>query len=532
MLVEILVALLAVAGSLYFYLTRNFNYWKKKGIVYIEPKFPFGTVQDQFLGKGDAGTAGQKIYNEYKKGRGLKYVGGFMLQQPSLLVFDLDLCKQILTKDFHHFVARDLGPTTHEFISKHLFALEGQEWKDMRTKLTPTFTSGKIKNMFLLMGKCADQLQAHIDKVVLQKGEFEVKDLIARFTTDIIATCAFGLEVNSIEDRDDEFFKVGQLIFVPNRSIILKILLFRNFPITAKLLNINFFHPKISTVLKSVMKETVKYRKEKNVTRNDFVDLLLKVKENKSLEDDDAKHSTEQIGGCKLTNFLKTGKQDIAGQDKDQLTLEEMTAQAFVFFAAGFETAASTTSFCLYELAKNLSVQETLRREIDEVMANHDNMITYQGLQDMTYMDQVVNETLRMYASLPFLTRVCTEKYQVPGTDLIIDEGVRINIPTYSIHHDPDIYPDPYTFDPDRFSEENSKGRHQYAFIPFGEGPRICIGMRFGRLQVKIGLAAILSRYQLSPAPDTPSKLEINPFIVFTTAKHPYRLRIAKRTDV
>ncbi|KAG8267663.1 hypothetical protein J6590_047247 [Homalodisca vitripennis] len=532
MFLEVVVALLAIAGSLYFYLTRHFNYWKKKGIVYIQPKFPFGTVQDQFLGKTDAGSAGQKIYNEYRKERGLKYVGGFMFQQPSLLVFDLDICKQILTKDFHHFVARDLSPTTHEYISKHLFSLEGHEWKDMRTKLTPTFTSGKMKNMFQLMGRCADQLQDHIDRVVLQKGEFEVKDLIARFTTDIIATCAFGLEVNSIENRDDEFYRVGQLIFVPKRSTIPKVFLFRNFPLTAKLLNITFFHPKVSETLSSIIKETIRYRKGNNVTRNDFVDLLLKVKENQSLEDDEEKHAVEQKGACKLTNLLKTGTQDNKDQVKDQLTLEEMTAQAFVFFAAGFETAASTTSFCLYELAKSPSVQERLRQEIDEVLANYDNKITYQALQDMTYMDQVINETLRMYASLPFLTRVCTEKYQVPGTDLVIDEGVRVNIPMYSIHHDPDIYPDPYKFDPDRFSEESSRGRHHYAFLPFGEGPRICIGMRFGKLQVKIGLAAILSRYELSPAPDTPLKLEINPFIVFTTAMHPYRLRITRRTDV
>ncbi|KAG8267662.1 hypothetical protein J6590_108599 [Homalodisca vitripennis] len=136
-----------------------------------------------------------------------------------------------------------------------------------------------------------------------------------------------------------------------------------------------------------------------------------------------------------------------------------------------------------------------------------------------------------MYASLPFLTRVCTERYQFPGTDLVIEKGVRVNIPTYAIHHDPDIYPDPYKFDPDRFSEENSKDRHHYAFLPFGEGPRICIGMRFGKLQVKVGLAAILSKYQLSPAPDTPSKMELNPLIAVTTPKHPFSLRITRRPD-
>lgn len=87
-----------------------------------------------------------------------------------------------------------------------------------------------------------------------------------------------------------------------------------------------------------------------------------------------------------------------------------------------------------------------------------------------------VLETLRLYASLPLLMRLCEEPYQIPGTDVVIGKGVRVNIPAYAIHHDEDIYPEPYTFNPDRFSVDNSKGRHPYAFIPFGEGPRICIG--------------------------------------------------------
>lgn len=84
-----------------------------------------------------------------------------------------------------------------------------------------------------------------------------------------------------------------------------------------------------------------------------------------------------------------------------------------------------------------------------------------------------------MYASLPFLTRVCTKDYLIPGTDLLVEKGVRCTMPIYAVHHDADIYPEPYKFNPDRFSEENVKQRHQYAFLPFGEGPRNCIGKYF-----------------------------------------------------
>ncbi|XP_054260788.1 probable cytochrome P450 6a14 [Macrosteles quadrilineatus] len=531
MIVEVVLSLSLIFIALYYYLTKKYDYWEKKGVEYIKPVFPFGTMWDQMKGKTDAGTLLTKNYTENKK-KGLKYVGLHTLRQPTLLILDLDLVKHILTKDFHNFVARNFTPTTHEYISKHLFSLEGQEWKDMRTKLTPTFTSGKMKNMFILMEKCTQQLQDHIENVILKKGEFEVKDLIARLTTDIIATCAFGLEVNSIHDHDNDFFKVGQKIFLPNRMNLFKFLMHSNFPRISRLLKIDFFDPQISVLLMTVMKDTIEYRKKNNIIRNDFVDLLIRVKENKSLEDHDEESKNEMKDASKFLNILKNSLQDIKHQEKDHLTLEEMTAQAFVFFAAGFETAASTTSFCLYELAKAPEVQEKLRREIDEVLANHDGKITYQSIQDMHYMDMVMNETLRLYASLPFLTRVCTERYQLPGTDLVIDEGVRITIPSYCFHHDPDIFPDPYKFDPERFTDENCHSRHHYAFLPFGEGPRICIGMRFGKLQVKVALASILSLYELSPTPDTPDKLEIHPHIVFTTPRHPFSLRITKRTDL
>ncbi|XP_046668199.1 probable cytochrome P450 6a14 isoform X2 [Homalodisca vitripennis] len=525
MLIELATAVAAIVGAMYLYLSRNNDYWKKKNVVYIKPSSTYKLILSQILGKVDTSTVMQQWYTEYKE-QNLRYVGSISVSERNLILIDLDLCKNVLTKDFQHFMARDLSPTTHEYISKHLFSLEGQEWKDMRIKLTPTFTSGKMKNMFLLMRRCADQLRDHIDKVVLQKGEFEVKDLIARFTTDIIATCAFGLEVNSIENRETEFYKVGLRMFAPKLIMILKLLMHRCLPGIAKFLKLNITDPSDTDFLSRIVKDTVEYRMKNNVVRNDFVDLLMQVKDKNPQEPYDNTDNTEITGRSNLGAV----NQEHHGA-KEQLTLEQMTAQAFVFILAGFETAASTTSFCLYELAKSPTVQERLRQEIDEVLANYDNKITYQALQDMTYMDQVINETLRRYASLPFLTRVCTDSYQFPDTDLIIDKGVRIIIPTYAIHHDPDIYPDPYKFDPDRFSEVNFKGRHQYAFLPFGEGPRNCIGMRFGRLQVKMGLVAILSKYRLSPAPDTPSRLQLNPFSVFTTPKQPFSLKIINRDE-
>lgn len=85
-------------------------------------------------------------------------------------------------------------------------------------------------------------------------------------------------------------------------------------------------------------------------------------------------------------------------------------------------------------------------------------------------------ETLRMHPPVPFLTRMCTKKYKMPGSDVTLNVGVKFFIPTYSLHHDPEYYPNSEMFDPERITEEMKASRVQGTFLSFGDGPRICIG--------------------------------------------------------
>lgn len=117
---------------------------------------------------------------------------------------------------------------------------------------------------------------------------------------------------------------------------------------------------------------------------------------------------------------------------------------------------------------------------------------------EMEYLEKIVLETLRKHPPVGVLPRVCTKNYQVPDSDLIIEAGTRVSIPVFSIHRDPDHYPDPETFDPERFNEENKANRHPFSYMPFGEGPRTCIGLRFGKLQSKVGLCCVLRNYKVT----------------------------------
>lgn len=166
--------------------------------------------------------------------------------------------------------------------------------------------------------------------------------------------------------------------------------------------------------------------------------------------------------------------------------------------------------FCLYELALNLNIQKKLQDEVDKVLERYEQKLTYECVQEMGYLDKVIKgkeitkisfrisskkvntneniweiwklftETMRKYPPVPLHFRQCTKAYKVKRSEVeeefVIDKGTGVLIPVLGIHRDPEYYPEPDKFDPDRFSPEEKAKRHHYSYIPFGEGPRICIG--------------------------------------------------------
>lgn len=122
-----------------------------------------------------------------------------------------------------------------------------------------------------------------------------------------------------------------------------------------------------------------------------------------------------------------------------------------------------------------------------------------------------IPETLRKYPPVDTLTRIADRDYAVPEANYTIPKGMQVLIPLYGIHYDPDIYENPNEFNPDRFSDENVKKRHPYTFLPFGEGPRVCIGLRFGMMQTRIGLMTLLSNYKITPCSKTTIPMVFSP---------------------
>lgn len=181
-----------------------------------------------------------------------------------------------------------------------------------------------------------------------------------------------------------------------------------------------------------------------------------------------------------------------------RLSLEEVVAQAFVFFIAAFETSSSTMALCLYELSKNPKLQRKAQTEIDEILENCDSKsFDYDRVTQLKFLGCCLDETLRKYPPAPFLIRECTNSYQIPDTSLTIEKGTPLIISTFGIHRDPNIFEDPLSFKPERFLKSSTgEGKASGLFyLPFGDGPRICIGMRMGKLTSRIGLFLLLSKF-------------------------------------
>ncbi|EDW54394.1 probable cytochrome P450 6a14 [Drosophila sechellia] len=488
-----LLLLTSLLSFLLGYLRYRFTYWELRGIPQLRPHFLFGhffRLQSVHLSE-----LLQETYDAFRGSA--KVAGTYVFLRPLAVVLDLDLVKAVLIRDFNKFV--DRRSFHGDTLTANLFNLQGEEWRALRTKLSPTFTSGKMKYMFGTVSSVAKQLGGTFDELVGSQGAvLELHDLMARYTTDVIGSCAFGTGCNSLRDPQAEFRQVGRRLFQnSNRSIRWRIFRMTYLSSLVKLgLPVRIFHPDITKFFNRIVSETVELREREQIRRNDFMDLLL----------------------------------DLRRQENGKgLTMEQMAAQVFVFFVAGFETSSSNMSYALFELAKNQDVQQKLRMEINDSLAKH-GKITYEAMMEMPYLDQTITETLRKYPALSSLTRLASEDYEIPSPDggdpVVLEKGTSVHIPVLAIHYDPEMYPEPHEFRPERFAPDACRERHPTAFLGFGDGPRNCIGLRFGRMQVKVGLITLLRRFRFSLPPGSPTQLKVTKRNVILLPSEGVRLQV------
>nr|AHJ10934.1 cytochrome P450 6FV2 [Chironomus kiiensis] len=517
MLFWILLALLATI--IYFADKHYHNYWTRHGIFQKVPTFLLGAVSETILLNQSFGEFITNNYNKFKNSQ--KVCGLYFAYRPALIVNDPELVQDVMIRDFNSFHNRgilfnyDVDP-----LAAHLFNLDGQKWRDLRVKLSPTFTSGKLRTMFPTIRNCVKTLEDYMIKNV-KSGDnvFNMRDLMARYTTNVISSVAFGIDNDCINETDNIFRKMGLKIFqVSLKQALIQVLFFFAPTLIVKA-KIKLTPDDVEDFFMKIVKQTVDHREaSKDNERKDFMQLMIQLKNQGYLSaDKDDEESEKGSHG-----------------DVKKLTFNEVAAQAFLFFAAGFETSSSTMNFCLFELSRNPEKQKKVHEELDRVLKNVDiNDITYEKLNELKYLECCIDEALRIYPILPALMRESTRDHKFSSSNLKIENKTPILIPVLGMQRDPEIYDNPMEFRPERFlNSPHGNGKVQGLFyVPFGDGPRNCIGARMGKLQTKLGLVAALSKfsYELADKKLLHTEIQFDPRQFILTPKQEVMYKISLR---
>jgi cytochrome P450 family 6 len=268
----------------YTYFLVSYTYWKKRNVPYIKPNFPFGNIAGTFFGRQNFGHAYEDFY---KKLDGEKYGGFYAFKNPKFIFRDPDIIKNILVKDFSSFY--DRGMSLDEGIEPligHLFFLQGHKWRNLRFKLSPTFTSGKMKIMFETLVECGHELVSTLEKSARNEGMLEIKDILARYSTDVISSCAFGIHCNCLKNPKAEFRQWGRKIFDPSIRTTSTNFLLQTIPSLLNTFRLSLIDPKVSKYFRIMVEETVNYRENNNFKRNDFMQLLIQIKNKVNVDDE------------------------------------------------------------------------------------------------------------------------------------------------------------------------------------------------------------------------------------------------------
>lgn len=401
------------------------------------------------------------------------------MDKPTYVIEDPELVKQICVKEFDSFVnhIEITNSGDDPLFTKALVALRDNEWREMRSSLSPVFTGNKIRIMYDLVRECAETFVSYCKNgIQINDGGFEIdaKDLCEKSSVDVISACAFGVKVDSLNDPNNPVFvNTKQSLDLGPFVEKVKANIFVYFPKLASFLGIKAIPDETTKFFTDLITSTIKMRRKKKSSYKDVIELM--------------------------SQTLQTGPWT-------QWSDIDIAAQCFDFIAAGLETTAITLTFALYELALHSDIQAKLHLEIDSLTDS--TTITYEKLQELLYLDAFISETLRKHPPGYLHDRVCNKPVVVTddsGKEILIEKDVQIWISVYAMHHNEKYFPNPEKFDPERFL--SSTKIEPYSYLPFGKGPRACIGMRFALMEVKLILFHLLSHFRIETCERTPSSV-------------------------
>ncbi|CAG4917360.1 unnamed protein product [Colias eurytheme] len=468
------ITVLCVITWLYYRWTCVRQYWAKRGVPHLPPHPIMGSLT--FLQRQNPATWMINIYKQFKS----PYVGAWMFWRPALIINSPELARNILVKDSAFFRDRFLSSGSSDPIgSLNLFTVNDPLWSIVRKRLTSVFTASKLRALQNLVDLKSSQLLQRIRNTD-DNTKLNIRAIYTDYTTDIIGTAAFGVETNATLTGVDPMRTVTQAFttFDLYRGLCWSSIFF--FPELVDIFRFSFF-PKWSTdYFKKVFKIASEHRNDKRTPGDskDLLDALLKL-------------------------------MDEGAKSNDGITEDVVIAQAAIFLFGGFESTSSIMSVCSYELSFHPEKQDRLYEELIAVKNQSENgHLEISKLADCQYLNAVMKESLRKYSPMGWLDRIADKDYKI-DEKLTISAGTPVYVNSIGMQYDEEFFHEPEKFIPERFLPENVGNIKPFTFMPFGEGPRSCIGKRFGQISMRHAMANLILSYKFEALPGAKKPSEI-----------------------
>uniref|UniRef100_A0A3Q3BHV9 Thromboxane-A synthase n=1 Tax=Kryptolebias marmoratus TaxID=37003 RepID=A0A3Q3BHV9_KRYMA len=449
--------------------------------------------------------------------------GYYLGRRPIVVIADPDMLRQIMVKDFSSFPNRMKFNFVTKPMSDCLLMLRDEKWKRVRSILTPSFSAYKMKEMVPLINTATDALMNNLNIHAESGDAFDIHKCFGCFTMDVIASVAFGTQVDSQNNPDDPFVRHAQMFFSFSffRPLLLFFIAFPTIMAPIARYIPNKRRDLMSGFFINIIQKIIKQREDRppDQRRRDFLQLMLDARnsqESVSLEHfDTANHSDEIDNQSQQTqpstldqegNRPHPDESPVRHPQKKVMTEDEIVGQAFIFLVAGYETSSNTLGFTCYLLAINPECQRKVQEEVDDYFTRHDSP-DYTNIQELKYLDMVVCEALRLYPPGFRFAREVANDCVVNGQ--FLPKGVSLEIPVGFLHYDPEYWPEPEKFIPERFTPEAKANRHPFVYLPFGAGPRNCVGMRLAQLEIRMALTHLFHRFSVVACSETKVPLDL-----------------------
>ncbi|ESO81948.1 hypothetical protein LOTGIDRAFT_170488 [Lottia gigantea] len=490
-----LIVLSIAAVILYRKLKSKYRLLDELNINHPKPVPLFGNV-GEFKDKCplDVFKAWRNVYG--------KVFGFYEGLRPSIVVCDPVLIQQILVKQFDKFQSRPLcTPFQNRYEELGILNTHGELWKQQRHVVATCFNTTSMNQMIQKMIFKSNNLVEKLGKESTASPDgFEIAELLDRHMLDIFAYSAFDYDSDSLNNTEEIMYKyMVEFSKVANTE--------NPVPGIARLF------PALTPLCQYLAGG--KFRDAHETQLKQLTQLV--EKERTELLNDESNEKPNIIR--KLLRTTASCKDENNNTCKRYLSNEEVLAQLTSMVTGGLDAAAAVTSFLVYCLAMYPDIQHKVQDEMKEVFQNDDE-ITLDKLSSLPYLDMVLNETQRFYPVTPGVARYCTEDVTIDGIQF--KQGMPIKIMTCVMNQDKEIFPEPDKFIPERFSKQESEKRHPMSWLPFGAGPKMCVGVKLGLLKCKLTVVQILRNYHIETSSETeiPIKTKLHPILAPKNGVH------------